>query len=254
METWPPGPLNALHATERAVSLASENGIGLVTMANTNHWMRGGTYGWQAAKAGCVFIGWTNTTAIMPAWGAMDAKLGNNPLVLAIPHEGQAVVLDMAMSQFSYGAMEMALLKNENLRVQGGYTKDGELTNDPAEILASKRPLPIGFWKGAGLALLLDLLATVLSGGFPVHEISKKEAEYGLSQVFIAVDPSRLGNHSSIAMAVAAVIEDYKLSSAEDDSKKITYPGERVMQTRQKNIAHGIPVLKSVWDSILEFK
>ena len=56
-----PGPLNATFATDRAIELARENGIGMVALANTNHWMRGGTYGWQAAAKGFVFIGWTNT-------------------------------------------------------------------------------------------------------------------------------------------------------------------------------------------------
>ena len=245
-----PGPLNAVYATERVVGLAQQYGIGCVALANTNHWMRGGTYGWQAAKAGCVFIAWTNTIAIMPAWGAIDAKLGNNPLVIAFPHKEEAIVLDMAMSQFSYGAMELAVLKDESLPVHGGYTKEGELTDDPAAILASKRPLPIGYWKGAGLALLLDILATVLSGGLPVHEITSKEVEYGLSQVFIAIDISVLGNHSMITETVEKIISDYHESVAAEGSKKITYPGERVLQTRNNNLASGIPVLKKVWNDI----
>ena len=49
-----PGPLNAIHATNSVMQLAQQHGIGCVALANTNHWMRGGTYGWQAAKAGFV--------------------------------------------------------------------------------------------------------------------------------------------------------------------------------------------------------
>jgi 3-dehydro-L-gulonate 2-dehydrogenase len=247
-----PGPLNAVLATKTVMSLAQQYGIGCVALANTNHWMRGGTYGWQAAKEGFVFIGWTNTTAIMPTWGAIDARLGNNPLVFALPYKDEAIVLDMAMSQFSYGAMELAVLKNENLAVAGGYNNAGELTNDAAAILASKRPLPIGYWKGAGLSLLLDILATVLSAGLSTHEISTKEAEYCLSQVFIAIDISKLGNHSVITKTVEGIIEDYHQSIAIDASKKITYPGQRVLLTRENNLANGIPVVKKVWEQILE--
>ncbi|MBN2349083.1 MAG: Ldh family oxidoreductase, partial [Bacteroidales bacterium] len=64
-----PGPLNATFCTERAMKLADTGGMGCVTLSNTNHWMRGGSYGWQAAKSGYVFIGWTNTEANLPAWG-----------------------------------------------------------------------------------------------------------------------------------------------------------------------------------------
>ena len=168
------GPLNAVHATNTAMKLSQEYGIGCVALANTNHWMRGGTYGWQAAKAGFVFIGWTNTTASMPTWGAVNGKLGNNPLVMGLPYKNEAIVLDMAMSQYSYGAMELSVLKKEKLSVYGGFDTKGELTTDPASILATRRPIPVGYWKGAGLALLLDILSAVLSGGLSVHEIAKK--------------------------------------------------------------------------------
>ncbi len=246
-----PGPLNAIHATETAMNLAHENGIGCVGLAKTNHWMRGGTYGWQAAKAGYVFIGWTNTIANMPAWGATDAKLGNNPLVLAIPYKDEAIVLDMAMSQYSFGAMELAALKNEKLSVAGGYDKAGNLTDDPNLILESWRSIPVGYWKGAGLSLLLDLLAAILSGGWSTHEISQSKVEYSVSQVFIAIDIKKLGNHSSISQVIQNIIDDYHQSMAINDSKKITFPGERVLKTREKNLANGIPVLASVWEEIL---
>jgi 3-dehydro-L-gulonate 2-dehydrogenase len=78
LEVWQgnggPGPLNALAATDRAVQLAQQYGIGCVALAGTNHWMRGGYYGWQAAASGCVLIAWTNTIANMPAWGASTAN------------------------------------------------------------------------------------------------------------------------------------------------------------------------------------
>lgn len=246
-----PGPLNAIHATETATKLAQQHGIGCVGLAKTNHWMRGGTYGWQAAKAGYVFIGWTNTIANMPAWGATDAKLGNNPLVMALPYKNEAIVLDMAMSQFSFGAMELSAMKNEKLSVPGGYDKAGNLTDDPNLILASNRSMPVGYWKGAGLSLLLDILAAVLSSGWSTHEISESKVEYGVSQVFIAIDIKKLSNHSSISQVVENIINDYHTSNSINESKKITFPGERVLQTRERNLANGIPVLKSVWEEIL---
>jgi 3-dehydro-L-gulonate 2-dehydrogenase len=245
-----PGISNAIYATDIVTKLAGQHGIGCVALRNTNHWMRGGTYGWQATKAGFVFIGWTNTIANMPAWGAKDARLGNNPLVIALPYNGQAIVLDMAMSQYSYGALEAAAMKNESLSVYGGFDTKGNLTNDPSAILESQSPLPIGYWKGAGLSLLLDLLAAILSGGLSTFELSKKEVEYGLSQVFIAIDISKLDTHSIVTKTIEAILRDYHQSVPADQSKKIVYPGERVLQTRKNNLANGIPVLKNVWDEI----
>jgi 3-dehydro-L-gulonate 2-dehydrogenase len=246
-----PGIINALQATDTAMALAQQHGIGCVALSNTNHWMRGGTYGWRAAKAGFVFIGWTNTIANMPAWGARDGRLGNNPLIMALPYQQEAIIIDTAMSQFSFGAMELATLKNEKLPVYGGYDSNGQLTDDPATIIQTRRPLPIGYWKGAGLALLLDLLATILSGGLSTVEISKRKVEYGLSQVFIAIDISKFPHHSTTPAMIENIIGDYLQSVPENDKSKIVYPGERVLQTRKRNTQDGIAVVKKAWEEIL---
>ena len=84
------------------MEIASVQGMGCVAIANTNHWMRGGSYGWQAADAGVIGICWTNTLANLPPWGAAEPRVGNNPLVVAVPRADGPVVLDMAMSQFSF--------------------------------------------------------------------------------------------------------------------------------------------------------
>src|SRR6478609_4138033 len=64
LEQWDgqlgPGPLNAIYAGDRAVEIAKQQGMGCIALSNTNHWMRGGTYGWRAAQKGCVFVGWSN--------------------------------------------------------------------------------------------------------------------------------------------------------------------------------------------------
>ena len=172
-----------------AIALARAHGIGCVALSNTNHWMRGGTYGWQAADAGVIGVCWTNTMPNLPPWGADTPRIGNNPLVIAVPRPEGHVVLDMAMSQFSYGALASYRLRGEQLPVPGGFDRDGALTRDPAAIEASRRPLPIGFWKGSGLALMLDMVAALLAGGRATHEIPQvPEQETGLSQVFLAFD------------------------------------------------------------------
>jgi 3-dehydro-L-gulonate 2-dehydrogenase len=245
-----PGPLNALACTDRAIEIADEHGMGCVALGNTNHWMRGGTYGWRAAKKGFAFVGWTNTIKNMPAWGGIDAKLGNNPLVIAVPYKTEAIVLDMAMSQFSYGALDLHVLRNKQLPVPGGYDKDGKLTTDPAAIRESERTLPIGYWKGSGLSLLLDLLATILSAGSPVFEISKQNVENNLSQVFIAINLSTLKNASAIPVLLQHIMDDYH-ASIPDGNSKVLYPGERVVKVREENLKNGIPVIEKVWDEIM---
>lgn len=247
-----PGPLNAEICTNRAMEIATKNGIGCVALANTNHWMRGGTYGWQAAKKGFVFIGWTNTEKNMPAWGAKDSRLGNNPLVLAIPMDKQAVVLDFAMTQFSYGKIEGTKIEGKDLPFAAGFNEQDELTKKPDEILTTMRGLPIGYWKGAGLSLLLDLLATILSAGLSTNELSRQEAEFGVSQVFIAIDISKLNNFPAIENTISEIVNDFKQSELIDSKNPVRYPGERTIQIRKTNLENGIPVSKDSWESILK--
>lgn len=245
-----PGNLNATTATERAVALAREHGLGLVALRNTNHWMRGGTYGWQAARAGMAFIGWTNTWPNMPPWGTITSKLGNTPVIIAIPRGDAPVVLDVAMSQFSYGKMEMQQLRGEMLPMPGGFDTRGQLSADPVEILKSQRPLPIGYWKGAGLSMVLDMLGAILASGKTTHEIGRQPDEYGLSQIFLAIDVSRAGGHDAVSRIVTAVADDVHAAVPAEDGAPGRYPGEGVLRVRAENQRLGIPVDEAVWDEI----
>jgi 3-dehydro-L-gulonate 2-dehydrogenase len=246
-----PGPLNAVHATEKAMEIAHAYGLGMVALANTNHWMRGGTYGWMAARKGFVFIAWTNTEANMPAWGASDYRLGNNPLVLAVPYRKEGIVLDFAMSQYSYGKLEMYKLEGKRLPYPGGYDRKGNLTDSPEEILATRRALPAGYWKGSGLSLLLDILASILSGGLSTSQISGLKAEYSLSQVFIAVDIEKLSGYPSIGGSIEGIISHLKGSVPAGPGTTIRYPGENISRIREENSKNGIPINKEIWERIL---
>ncbi len=248
------GLTNAEACTDRAMELASRFGMGCVALARTNHWMRGGAYGWRAARKGFLFLGWTNTIANMPAWGAVDGRLGNNPLIMAVPFREDAIVLDMAASQFSYGSMERKKIRGEKLPIPGGYDEQGDLTRDPSAILASGRPLPAGYWKGSGLALLLDLFATVLSGGDSTPQISEREDEFGLSQVYIAIDPEKVSHRPEVDHAVKLIIDDLHASRPVSEDESIRYPGQKALTLREKNLKFGVPVEKVVWEEILAFQ
>ena len=246
-----PGPLNALVATNRAMELARKYGIGCVGLSNTNHWMRAGTYGQVAAKAGFAMLCWTNATAVMPPYGSRDIRLGNNPLVLAVPRREGPVVLDIAMSQYSFGKLEVLRRRGEKLPVPGGVDSDGRPTQDAAVILESGRALPIGYWKGAGLSLLLDMTATLIACGQATYQIRQREAEYGLSQVFIAFDITQSAGAAWIEQEVHNIIADLQQAEPEAPAVEVLFPGERVLRTRQENLTNGIPVDETVWQAII---
>ncbi len=245
------GPLNARKAMARACDLSEQFGIGVVALGNNNHWMRGGTYGWQAADRGKIGICWSNTQPNMPAWGGMDKKIGNCPYVMAVPRlDGRHLVLDMAVSQFSYGKIEEYRLKGKQLPVYGGFDTKGNLTCDPAEIEKSWRVLPMGYWKGSGFSVLLDAVATVLSAGHSVKEIGTFGDEVGLTQIMIAMDPGKMNRKGETDNIVRAICDDLHSSIPDKEGGKVYYPGEREFLTRQENLKNGVPVIDEVWESI----
>ena len=234
------------------MELAGQFGIGIVALGNNNHWMRGGTYGWQAADKGCIGICWSNTCPNMPAWGGVDKKIGNNPLILAVPRSsGEHVVIDCAVSQFSYGKIEDCRLKGQTLPVPGGYDTQGNLTCDPAEIEKTWRVLPMGYWKGSGISIALDLIATVLSNGNSVQKIGTFGDEVGLTQVMIAIDPTKGNTVEQTDRIVDEIIADVKTSIPEQEGKEVYYPGELALKSIRENRELGIPVVEEKWNAVL---
>lgn len=246
-----PGIVNATKCTNRAIELAKQHGIGMVALRNTNHWMRGGTYGKQAANANCISILFTNTKPNMPPWGGKDSRIGNNPFVVSIPRKKGHVVLDMAISQFSFGKINDYRLKGEKLPYHGGWDDNNELSNDPDKILSKERGLPIGYWKGSALSIVLDMLATLLSAGNSTYKISSKEIETAISQVYICIYPEVFNDKGLQQKLIEEIIDFTHDVEPIDLGDKIYYPGERSSQTRAKNLKEGIFVNESIWKKIM---
>jgi 3-dehydro-L-gulonate 2-dehydrogenase len=109
--------------------------------------------------------------------------------------------------------------------------------------------MPIGFWKGSGLSLLLDLAATVLSGGDSVGAVGARGEERGLSQVFIAFDLSRLAE-GAVRGAVAEMAGRLRASAPSEEGGRARYPGENRLAIRAENLEKGIPAREALWDEI----
>jgi 3-dehydro-L-gulonate 2-dehydrogenase len=259
LERWDgnlgPGNLNAYRCMARAIKLAKAHGMGGVALRNTNHWMRAGTYGWQAADAGCLAVCFTNTIGNMPPWGGVECRVGNNPLVIAVPRKEGHIVLDMAMSLFSYGKLNIAKSQQQPLPFAGGYDQDNKLTRDAAQILQTKRLLPIGYWKGSGMALMLDLFAAILSDGRSTADIGMISdancIEQGISQFFLCFHVSQPGTPDLADRIASELVEWIHATQPADKATEVTYPGERTLRTRRENLEHGVPVDEAIWNTVL---
>jgi 3-dehydro-L-gulonate 2-dehydrogenase len=190
----------------------------------------------------------------MPAWGGVDNRIGNNPFIVAIPRDdGRHIMLDMAVSQYSYGAVEKAARDGKMLPVPGGYDRDGNLTNDPNLLWESRRMLPAGFWKGSCMSIVFDLLAAGLSRGNTTQDIGSLPAEIECSQIFVAISPKKCGDDGYFNFITDKTIENIKASVPETEGGAIYYPNEMSYDTREDNLKNGIPADEGFWEAVKSF-
>jgi 3-dehydro-L-gulonate 2-dehydrogenase len=135
------------------MELARAFGIGCVGHAQHQPLDAGGHIWEMAAKAGFALICWTNAVATIPPYGSRDVRLGNNPLVIAVPRPNGPLVLGHGDEPVLLWQKEVYRRRGESLPVPGGIDANGRPTNDAAVILESGRATPIGilegFWPGA---------------------------------------------------------------------------------------------------------
>ena len=222
-------------------------------MKNTTHWMRGGTYAWHMADMGLMGMCWTNTESCMPMWGSDALGVGNNPFCIAIPRENGPIVVDMAMSQYSYGKLGVYRLAGKQLPYPGGFDSDGNLTTDPGAIEKSMRILPTGYWKGTSLAIALDMAAMLMSNGIVASDMDQDKYGScgGCSQIFIAYDPYLFGSKEEIQEKLDKRVEAADSTHPADPKHPVRCPGESTVARRKKSMAEGIHVDDDVWQQIL---
>ena len=248
------GIVNAIFCADRAIELAKEHGIGCVSLRNTTHWMRGGTYAWRMAEAGFAGMSWINTESCMPMWGSDEQGVGNNPFCMAIPRENGPIVLDMAMSQYAYGKLGVYRLAGRQLPYPGGFDKDGNLTSDPGAIEESRRILPTGYWKGSSMSIVLDMAAAMLANGNCGSDIDNagKGSCGSCCQVFIAIDPYLFGTKEEIQAMFDRRVAAADATHPDHEGGRVTCPGERTVATRARSMEDGVTVDETIWSQVCQ--
>ncbi len=242
--------LGMQHATERA----GRYGLGLCVARSVSHWGRGHAYAYRAARAGMIGLCTTNAIPNMSAYGSTRHVLGNNPMAIGVPRgDGRdPVVLDMAMSQAAVGKIATYLREGKRVPPGWGLDASGQPTDDPAAILSSGLILPMGQHKGAGLALMLELLTGALSGGLLSHEIARVDptgADPEGSKFLLAIDPAAFGDLPHFTQRVEDLLS-YLTSEFGPDERPF-YPGQRGWLARDQNLAEGIPIHPQVVERLM---
>lgn len=246
-----PGNVVGPIALNKVIEATKKYGIAAIAIRNSNHYGVGNYYGWKFAEANLIGITMTNSTPNVAPTGGRVPMLGTNPITIAIPAgKRYPVVLDMATSVVAFGKIQKAADAGKKIPLGWAVDKDGRPTEEPHEALKGSL-LPIGGYKGYGLAMIIDILSAVVS-----------QAAYGLDigDKFDpdCTDPERIG-HFMLAMDVSKFLDldtfknsmDKYIETMKNTEKavgveEIYVPGEIEFLKAEEIKKTGIPVPEGI--------
>jgi LDH2 family malate/lactate/ureidoglycolate dehydrogenase len=253
------GHLVMTYATNLAIELARESGVGWVGARNSNHAGAAGIYAAMPVEHGMVGIyAAVSTINNMAPWGGGEALLGTNPIAIGIPAGKEApILLDIATSVSSFGNIRQYIIRNEPLP-EGWvvHSKTGEPVTDPKQVSEGVL-LPIGGHKGSGLALVIGMLGGILNGAAFGREVvdfmGPGTNPTNTGQFVIALDVKRFIPPEVFASAMDHHINELRSSAKLPGFDAIRMPGEERQKRRTERSKNGVqlpPPLRKQLDEL----
>ena len=249
------GQVAAHRAMRMSIQKARNFGVGITLVRNTNHIGILAFYTPMAAEEGMVGIVMSNSAPSMSPWGGAEPFLGTNPISIAIPGgEEGAVVLDMSSSVVARGKIRRAQRMKERIPLGWALDDTGTPTTDPVAALKGSL-LPIGGPKGYGLALMIDVLAGLLSGsqyGPEVKTFHQPLGPTGIGVFTMAIDIERFMPLHQFKDLMTSYAKSIKKTKKAKEVSQIYLPGEIELEKEKKSITEGIELDSTVVKSLNE--
>jgi uncharacterized oxidoreductase len=251
---WNFGQVTAWRSMNIAIERAKEHGVSTVTSFNTAHIGRLGEYTAFAAERDMVAMLFCNIGRIVAPFGGYERKLGTNPISVGIPTGGDfPFVLDMATCNRAEGKVRDYRIAGKELPGPWIVDKNGHPSVIPEELYDGGAILPFGGeqgYKGFGLAMMIDMLGSMLTGtGFPGYT----GHQYGSTgPVIIVLDVARFIGIDEFKAGVDQLITDIKSSKTREGFDEILIPGEPEYRTMKKREKEGIEISQGMMDKLIE--
>jgi len=241
------GHLVVSRAAETAIELAREAGVAWVGVRRSNHAGTAGLYAAMPVAHGMIGLyGAVANANHMAVWGGSELLLGTNPLGIAVPSGDGPVVLDMATTVVSYGTVKKYALAGRDMP-EGWFidTRTGGTLTDPRRS-AEGLLLPIGGYKGSGLAIMLGLLGGVLNGaafGRDVIDFNyNQDGETNTGHFMVAIDIKRFVPLATFMAETDRHLADLRCSQRLPGVNRIRLPGDRRRDCRIERLRDGVPL------------
>ena len=235
----------ASRATDIAISMAQEMGIGVVGVFRSTHFGMAASYLLQAVEAGYAALVFTNASPAMPPWGGRAEMFGTSPFGAAVPNpRGAPFVLDMAPSVAARGKIRKAAREGRSIPLGFALDADGRPTTDPEAALKGV-VLPIGGPKGAGLSMLMDLFCGVLTGaafaGGVRDQYKRFDAPQNVGHFILVMRPDIFIPAEDFAARMAELEVKTRANPLAEGFDEILMPGEPESRLEARRLAEGIP-------------
>lgn len=246
------GAAAAKFAMERCIAKAKETGCCFASVHSSNHFGTAAYYTRLAAAQDMIGFACTNLKGKIAPFGSAEPYMGTNPISVAAPSDDLPVVLDMAPSVVALGKLILAQKLGKSIPEGWALDKDGRPTTDPAAGRAGSL-VPIGGAKGSGLAIMVDVLCGILSGGpYGPHLHDLYVMDEGVSHFLGAIDIAHFIEPAAFKSALSAMSREIKALKKADGVEEIFLPGERSGRKAEENAANGIEVPQPVYEELLE--
>jgi uncharacterized oxidoreductase len=252
------GQVIGYEAMQLGMARAQEQGVALLAVRNSSHLGRIGHWAEQCARGGFASIHFVNGVDHPPLqapFGGSDARVSTNPFCAALPGEdGPAVVLDFATTVIAMGKTRIA--HNKGVPAPEGSLLDaeGRATRDPGAMFREPRGalIGMGLHKGAGLAILCELLAGALTGGRTAQPGHPQMGGIINNMLSVIIDPDAFGERDALLREVEALIAWVRASPPREGFEEVLVPGEPERRRRARLLASGIEVDPTSWAEILD--
>lgn len=233
-------------AMDIAVKLAREHGSGIVAVRNSSHFGTGAFFLGQPLKQHMIGVALTNAPSNMPPAGGRTRYFGTNPLCIGLPTAQEPpVILDMSTSVVARGKIVLMDLAGQTIPEGWAIDSAGRPTTNAAAALQGA-VLPVGGYKGAGLAMVIDILCGVLSGAaFGPHIVNlydEGDQVQNLGHFFAALDVSCFTPVEEFEARLDEMVRDVRRQPRQPGVERIYVPGEIEHERTQKSLRDGVPL------------
>jgi LDH2 family malate/lactate/ureidoglycolate dehydrogenase len=239
------GQLGVRFAMQHAKRLAAVHGIGAAAVRGSNHCGAVGYVARMALDAGMIGIATTNALPTMAPWGGSERILGINPVAFAIPAGSERPVeYDAAFSGSSHGKIRVHAQTGQPIPEGWALDSDGKPTTDPAAALNGLLA-PIGMYKGTGLALVMGVLSSLLSGASYGTELGNMEdgPRAGEDGHFVAaINIAAFEDPAVFRARMDDAIREWHACQPASGFDRVVAPGEIEAERRELYAADGIPL------------